>query len=341
MIEIDGSDGEGGGQVLRSSLALSLLTGKAFHLSNLRARRRPKPGLQPQHLMSVRAAATIGTAQVRGASLNSTDLVFEPGKVQAGTYRFDIRTAGATGLVLHTLYLPLALQTKEASELTLVGGTHVRASPSFHFLDHTWRKYLELFGLSVALRMVRPGFYPRGGGEVQVVIQPCQRIRPAKLNNRGRVSVRGISAAAGLPEHVAGRQAQRAARRLKNASVNAAIVQEIWEGGPGSMLALIAENGLVPATFVALGERGKPAEKVADEAVDELLQFLAADPAPVDCHSADQILLPLTLADGPSRYAVAQVTNHLLTNIAVMKRFLDRDMVCEGEEGGPGHVRID
>src|ERR1700687_4793935 len=138
LVELDGSFGEGGGQILRTSLALSLLTGRPFHLRNVRAR-RSKPGLQPQHLMSVRAAATIGQAQSQGAGLSSKDLVFEPGAVVPGGYRFDIGTAGATSLVLHTLYLPLALRGKEPSTLTLVGGTHVLASPCFHFLQTTWR----------------------------------------------------------------------------------------------------------------------------------------------------------------------------------------------------------
>src|SRR5262249_3705790 len=141
MIEIDGSLGEGGGQVLRTSLALSLVTGHAFHLRNIRAR-RPKPGLQPQHLTSVRAAAAIGNAQMHGASLQSSDLVFEPDKVIPGKYHFAIGTAGATGLVLHTVYLPLAL-AGQPSELILQGGTHVNTSPCFHFLDATWRAYLE------------------------------------------------------------------------------------------------------------------------------------------------------------------------------------------------------
>src|SRR5207247_5572306 len=162
MIELDGSFGEGGGQILRTSLALALLTGKAFHLRNVRAR-RSKPGLQPQHLMSVRAAATIGQAQLRGATVGSADLVFEPGPVVPGTYHFAIGTAGATGLVLHTIYLPLALAGRP-SDVTIEGGTHVRTSPCFHFLETTWRRYLEYLGLSITLRKSRPGLYPLGGG---------------------------------------------------------------------------------------------------------------------------------------------------------------------------------
>src|SRR5262249_1323444 len=159
MIEIDGSQGEGGGQILRTSLALSLLTRKSFHLFNIRAG-RAKPGLQPQHLMSVRAAAAIGQANLRGASKDSSDLVFEPGQVSAGRFHFPIGTGGATGLVLHTVYLPLALRGPGPSELILEGGTHVNVSPCFHFLDTTWRAYMELLGINVGMRMVRPGFYP-------------------------------------------------------------------------------------------------------------------------------------------------------------------------------------
>src|SRR5262245_55660007 len=163
LVEIDGSFGEGGGQILRTSLALSLLTGKPFHLRNVRAR-RARPGLQPQHLMSVRAAAQVGQAQLRGAAKDSTDLVFEPGPVTQGKYHFAIGTAGATSLVLQTIYLPLALRGDAPSEVTITGGTHVPKSPAFHFLEMTWRGYLELLGLRVKLRMPRPGFYPRGGG---------------------------------------------------------------------------------------------------------------------------------------------------------------------------------
>src|SRR5262249_43776954 len=150
MIELDGSFGEGGGQILRTSLALSLLTGKPFHLANVRAR-RPKPGLQPQHLMCVQAAAAIGQAKVKGASRGSSDLVFEPGQIVPGKYHFAIGTAGATGLVLHTLYLPLALCCSELSELVISGGTHVKAAPCYHFLESTWRAYLEALGLRVKL----------------------------------------------------------------------------------------------------------------------------------------------------------------------------------------------
>jgi len=339
-LEIDGSAGEGGGQVLRSSLTLSLLTGKPFRLYNIRAR-RSKPGLQPQHLTSVRAAATVGQAQVRGASLGSSDITFEPGCVTGGTYRFDIGTAGATGLVLQTLCLPLALRSANTpSQLTLIGGTHVLASPCFHFLDVTWRGYLTLLGIQISLRMLRPGFYPRGGGHVEVHIQPCKRLSNLRLRERGPTTVTGFSAVAGLPADIAKRQARRARLRLAQKGIAANIKQESWEGGPGTVLAVVLNASPVPTLFFGLGARGKPAERVADEAVDQVLAYIDAATGAVDAHSADQLVLPLAFADGPSEFTVTGITQHLITNIAVIRLFVDRDIECEGFEDRPGVVRI-
>jgi RNA 3'-phosphate cyclase len=340
MIELDGSLGEGGGQILRTSLSLSLLTGQSFHLRHVRAG-RSRPGLQPQHLMSVRAAAAIGQAQVQGAVLHSTDLVFEPGPVIPGKYHFAIGTAGAAALVLHTLYLPLALRTVEPSELVLEGGTHVNASPCFHFLDVTWRAYLDLLGLKVKLRLKRPGFYPRGGGLVEAHIQPCSRLRGLQLNDAAAVTrITGFSAVAGLPEEIAARQARRALARLKASSLKANIPQEKWAGGPGTVLALILDTAPVPTMFFGLGARGKPAERVADEAIDQALDYLNYGTGTVDWHSADQLVLPLALAAERSSFRVARVTSHLVTNLAVIRRFVDRDIVCQGDVGGPGTVQV-
>jgi RNA 3'-terminal phosphate cyclase (ATP) len=339
VIEIDGAAGEGGGQILRTSLTLALLTGKPFHLRNIRAG-RAKPGLQPQHLMCVRAAAAIGQAQCRGASLQSSDLVFEPGAVLPGNHRFDIGTAGAVSLLLHSLYLPLALRAHAPSQLTLVGGTHVNASPCFHFLDTTWRPLMAMLGLHVRLKMRRAGFYPRGGGLVEVEIQPCLAVQPLQALERGPVAVTGFSAVAGLSEDIAARQARRAVHRLKQARLNAEIDTESWPGGPGTVLGLIADTKPVPVLFFALGARGKRAERVADEAVEQLLAYLEAEPAAVDPHSGDQLVLPLALAAGPSRFTVSAVTEHLLTNIAVIRQFVEREIACEGELDRPGVVSI-
>jgi RNA 3'-terminal phosphate cyclase (ATP) len=340
VLDIDGSRGEGGGQILRSSLALSLITGRPFRMHHIRAR-RPKPGLHPQHLMSVRSAATVGKAVVLGDSLHSSELSFTPGEVTPGRYRFAIGTAGATGLVLHTLYLPLALCAPVPSELTITGGTHVSTSPCYHFLYVTWRRYLELLGLKLSVHMVRPGFYPRGGGEIVAHIQPA-RPHGVTLTDAGKVTTaHGFSAVAGLPEDIARRQARRAASRLKSAGLNVHFVEESWEGGPGTVLSLSLNTQPVPTLFFGLGARGKRAEAVADEAVDQALNFLEnRKNGGVDPHSADQLVLPLALADGPSTLAMAEVTQHLLTNMDVIRTFLDRDIQCEGEVGQPGVVRI-
>jgi RNA 3'-terminal phosphate cyclase (ATP) len=340
LLELDGSFGEGGGQILRTSLSLALLTGRGFHLRHVRAR-RTKPGLQPQHLMSVRAAATIGRAELRGASLGSTDLVFVPGAVVPGNYPFAIGTAGATGLVLHTVYLPLAYRSEQPSHVTLTGGTHVQTSPCYDFLNVTWRPYMALLGLHVSLTLRRPGFYPRGGGVVEAHIQPCPHLRGLQLHGHDAVQrVTGVSAVAGLPEHIAGRQARRAVQRLRQRGLRVDIQEETWDGGPGSVLTLVPDTRPVPTLFFGLGARGKPAEKVADEAVAQVFAYLDAGAGAVDAHSADQLVLPLAVAEGPSSYRTAEVTSHLLTNIAVVRHFVERDITCEGDEGGPGTVSI-
>jgi RNA 3'-terminal phosphate cyclase (ATP) len=331
LLELDGAFGEGGGQILRTSLALSLLTGQGFHLANVRAG-RAKSGLQPQHLRSVLAATAIGQAQTRGASLGSSDLVFEPGEVRAGNHRFDIGTAGATGLVLHTIYLPLALRGGEPADLTLTGGTHVRTSPTFSFLDATWRAYLGLMGLDISLRLDRPGFYPRGGGVVSAYIQPCSTLRGITLPDRPPARITGVSAVASLDAAIGRRQARQVARRLVEHGLECDLVEETWAGGPCTAVVLRVENDPVPATFVSLGERGKPAERVADQAVDELLAYLDSG-AFVDEHSADQIVLPLALAEGPSEYTAQRISLHLTTNIAVIRWFIDRTIECHTADG--------
>lgn len=340
VVEIDGSFGEGGGQILRTSLALSLETGRPFHLRNVRAR-RTRPGLQPQHLMSVRAAAAVGNATVRGDRKDSIDLTFAPGEVRPGKYQFPIGTAGATSLVLHTIYLPLAFRCAEPSEVVVTGGTHLTHCPSFDFLDTTWRRYLELLGLRVKLRMPRPGFYPRGGGVLEAHVQPAPRLLGLRLDPPARPRrATGFSAVAGLPEDIARRQARRAANRLEDRGLEVEIDEVSWPGGPGTVLTVILDTQPVPTLFFALGARGKRAERVADEAVDQALDFLRADPPGIDPHSADQLVLPLALASGSSAFPVAEVTQHLITNVAVIRMFLEREVQIEGTEGKPGWVRV-
>lgn len=339
-IELDGSAGEGGGQILRSSLSLSLLTGKEFHLRNVRAR-RSRPGLQPQHLTSVRAAAEVGQAHVVGAKRGSTDLIFTPGRVLPGRYRFPIGTAGSTTLVLQTLYLPLMLRAETTSDIVIEGGTHNDHSPCFHFLNTTWKRYMQLLGLNLDVIMRRPGFYPRGGGVIGAQLSPCARIGGLRLLERSTVgAVTGFSAVAGLPAAIAERQARRARQLLKATGLKVNIEVETWDSGPGTVLALQLDTQPAPTLFFALGARGKRAEQVANEAVAEVLDYLRTAPAAVDAHSADQLLLPLSFAEESSHFSVTCVTQHLLTNLDVIKHFVDRDLNCDGNLGESGTVGI-
>jgi RNA 3'-terminal phosphate cyclase (ATP) len=339
IVELDGSHGEGGGQILRSALALSILTGRPFKLVNIRAKRK-NPGLAPQHLASVRAAGTICNANYKGAAVGSRVLYFEPGEVKAGAYDFRIGTAGATGLVLHTVYLPLALRGSSVSRILITGGTHVPHSPCYHFNETTWSAYLRRMGITVELEMVRPGFYPRGGGEIRATIHPCPRVHGLMLTTCPELTTAGgFSAVADLPDSVGKRQTRRLAHRLKQAGLESHIVEERWENGPSTVAAVIFRQAPIPTLFFGLGERGKPAEAVADDAAEEAISFLHRK-CPVDPHSADQIVLPLAFSPDASEYRTAAVTRHLLTNIDTIRRFVDRDISVDGVEGSPGTVRI-
>jgi RNA 3'-terminal phosphate cyclase (ATP) len=342
---LDGSHGEGGGQILRTALSLSLLTGRPFQIKRIRAN-RDKPGLRPQHLKAVESAAALGNAEVSGAQVGSRELTFRPGDYEARDLSIDIGTAGSTSLVLQTLHLPLAVRAGSAVRVVLTGGTFNPKAPAFPFLDRTWRAYLAAFGMPVALVMPAAGFYPRGGGRLDAWIEPANP-QPWIQLDRGRlVRIRGMAGVANLSDDIAARMRDRALQRLEEQGVSADVSIEAvrWSSpGRGAALGLVAEHERgVPATFVGLGERGKPAEEVADEAVDELLAFEAVDDGAVDPHSADQILLPLALSEGRSIYTVAEVTEHLRTNARTIRAFLDRPIQIEEPEleGQPGRVIV-
>ncbi len=339
MLHIDGSTGEGGGQVLRSSLALAILTGQSVHLTNIRAG-RAKPGLQPQHLESVRAAAQICGGQVHGAALNSQQLLFEPGEVHAGRYRFDIGTAGAAPLVLQTIFLPLA-RAQDSSNVTITGGTHVPHSPCYQYLERQWLPTLQSSGFWARLTMERAGFYPQGGGEIQALIRPVEVIQPYQCLQRGKLlRIRGISAISNLDEGIARRQKLQALRRLEPICEDSKIeTMRMPSPGKGTQLMVQAEFEHSTCCYFSLGAIGKRAEQVADEAVDALEAFLASDGA-IDEYLADQLLLPLAFASGPSQFRTARVTLHLLTNTEILQTFLPIQVQIDGAEGQPGTVTV-
>lgn len=340
-IEIDGALGEGGGQVLRSALSLSLMTGRAFRLSHIRAN-RDQPGLRPQHLAAVQAAVQVCNAEVSGDRLGSAQIHFVPGRVRSGDYFFDIGTAGATSLVLQTLLLPLALAPGESC-VTVRGGTHVPWSPCFHYLDWQWRPFLDRLRVPFTLTMPMAGFYPQGGGELRARIPGSAQPQGLSVGKRGALRrIRGLSAVANLPLEIAERQRDRARCRLqalRPETTPALDLADLPARSRGTVLVLLAEFEAGQACCFALGARGKRAEKVADEAVDELASFLRSDGA-VDPWLADQLLLPLAIVDRNSALRTSRVTRHLLTNAQVIRLFLPVDILIDAPLGQPAIIRL-
>ena len=350
MITIDGARGEGGGQVLRSALTLSILTGQPFRIDNIRSRRR-KPGLMAQHLASVEAAAAISRATVQGAQLYAQSLIFEPGDIRSGRYTFNIPTAGSACLVLQTIFYPLS-RAGSASTINITGGTHVAWSPCYHYLERNWLPVLEQIGFNARLELLQAGFYPEGGGRLSATVRPAETIQSLQLEQRGRLlQLQGLSLVANLPDSIADRQRRQVIRRLDGLrngpdhpalkALPAARIKNLRLPArfKGTCLFLQAEFEHTRACFFGLGALGKPAERVADEALDGLLDFLASGAA-VDRYLADQLLLPLCLAAAPSSLSTQAVTGHLLTNAAILETFLPVSIQVEGQPGQPGHVKI-
>ena len=338
-LSIDGSIGEGGGQVLRTSLALVLITGRAFALNNIR-QRRVKPGLMAQHLKAVEAAREVGKATVEGARLGSQSLVFEPTGFYSGEFHYDIGTAGSTSLVLQTILPPLSFAAA-SSVVTLIGGTHVPWSPCFHYLEMHWLHYMRRIGFDIRLELDAAGFYPRGGGRVVAMVRPASRISPLCLTNRGPLKrIRGISAVANLDLRIAERQKVQAIKRLGDVAGQVEFeILSLSSPSKGTLLLLLAEFENSQCCFYGLGALGKPAERVADEAVNELLNLLATDGA-IDHYLSDQLLLPLALATGVSEIRTSKVTQHLTTNAEIVEMFIPVSIEIEGKIGQPGSIRI-
>ena len=339
-IEIDGAYGEGGGQILRTSLTLSALTGQPFTISNIRANRK-QPGLRPQHLTAVQAIAQLTRAHVEGDSLNSQLLSFHPQDLCSGRYHFTIPTAGSLSLVAQSIFLPLCYASG-GSQVNLIGGTHVPFSPSFHYLTELWMPCMESLGYRGALLLEKAGFYPCGGGEVNLRVLSPKSLQPFTALNRGNlVQIRGLSGVANLDDSIARRQKHQALRQLRLLCPDTKIkTVQVPSPSKGTFILLKAMfDGDGWACFTALGAQGKRAEVVADEAVEEMLAFLQSN-ACVDHHLADQILLPLALISGISRFTTSRVTQHLLTNAHVIRRFLPCQIKIEGNLGQPGVIQI-
>ncbi len=336
---IDGSYGEGGGQILRSALALAVITGRAIQIEKIRAGRK-NPGLAAQHLTGVRAVAAVCDAQVTGDALGSQTLTFVPGAApQASYYVFDVAeareggSAGATTLVLQTILLPLALAEGD-STVVIRGGTHVAWSPPFDYAQDVWLPTLARMGVEARLELVKWGWYPVGQGEIQATVKGLGtglKLSSLRLIERGALrQVRGRAVAANLPSHIPQRMATRARSLLVEAGVKARIEPlRVRAACAGAGIFLTAEYEHVHAGFSVLGTKGKPSEAVAEEAIAALLAHRDTGAA-LDEHLADQLALPLALAGGVSSFTVERVSRHLTTSAWVVEQFGLARVVVEG-----------
>ena len=320
MLAIDGAFGEGGGQIIRTALALSVVTGAPFRIERIRANRK-KPGLRQQHLTAVNAAARIGLAQVEGNSLGSTELTFIPQHVTPGHYHFAVGTAGSCILVLQTV-LPALLTADGRSELILEGGTHNPLAPSFDFLSNTFLPCIHRMGVHITTILDRPGFYPAGGGKLSVSIEPTAQLSRLTLLERGAIQKCTAKVLLSkLPRHIGERELKVLARELAWPEHCMAIEEVQNPYGPGNALIAQVECEHITTVFTGFGERGVRAETVARRLAGEIREYLAAD-VPADRHLADQLILPMALAGGGAFRTLAP-TQHTITNIEVVKQFLD------------------
>jgi RNA 3'-terminal phosphate cyclase (ATP) len=400
MIEIDGSYGEGGGQILRTALSLSCLFKKPFRIFNIRKGRK-KPGIMPQHLTSVRAAQLLSNAEVTGDQKGSIELIFSPKEVKSGDFFFDIGTAGSTSLVLQTIipaliflppHPPLAKGGRggvslgkngfegQKATITLKGGTHVPFSPSFHYLEGIFATFLKRIGIEIQLAVESYGFYPRGGGKVRADIFPAKEVKPLRIMERGSIlRIKGYSGVGNLPLSMAKRQKNAMIEKIYSSNIVIPLQSHLNNGqyitqpplnkeqyppqspldkgglrgvcpvdmellsvptpGQGTFIFLKSESENSIAGFTSLGERGKRAEAVGEEAAIEFLKYYPTNSA-LDSHMSDQIVLYLSICREESIFTTSCITQHLMTNLWVIGLFHEFRYSVEGEIGKPGIVRI-
>jgi RNA 3'-terminal phosphate cyclase (ATP) len=351
-ITLDGAQGEGGGQVLRTALSLSAVTGRPFRIERIRENRL-KPGLRPQHLAAVRATSLLTDALVTGDEVGSVRISFDPRRpVRPGAWTFDIGTAGSAPLLFQTLCWPMAL-AGAPSQATLLGGTHQDHAPSFHYLALVWAPAVARLGFQFDLSLQRAGFYPEGGGELTATVHPARPMPPLDLRHRGTlVEAEVLSFVAGLDFSVAERQAERAERRMREAGVLCQVRSVPLPTGSsrGSHVLVVSSFERTRSGHGATGEQGRDAERTADAAVEAFGRFLDGRAA-VDPKLGDQLLLPAALVAAgriarppgvasSTLFTVSEVTRHLTTNAAVVRAFLPVEVVVTGDEGGEGTVEV-
>jgi RNA 3'-terminal phosphate cyclase (ATP) len=331
---IDGSFGEGGGQLTRLATALAAILGRPIHLNNIRAR-RTKPGLRAQHLAAVRAVAALCGGTLQGDALGSSELRFFPGPLRGGFHQFDVGTAGSIALVLQAI-LPVALRTGRACRFTLTGGTDVPMAPPLDYLRQIFLPWLARMGAEVTVTPVRRGYYPGGGGVVEMHLRPCLGLRPLQLSHAGPVEAMwGMAHVTGLPAHIAERMSRAASEVLASrgpVQVDCQVSDKGESTGPGGAIVLVARTaqGLVGAATVA--QKGVPAEQLGRQVGQSLVHDLECG-ATMDVHAADQLLVYAALATGPSHFTVRQVSQHAQTAMWIIEQFLPVRFTVEPWQG--------
>lgn len=325
---------------MRTALSLSAITQRPFEIYNIRANRKI-PGLSYQHLQAVNATAQICNAVVIGNQLRSTDLTFYPGEVIAGTYRFDIGTAGSVSLVLQTLFYPLSLVNKPSSVI-IVGGTHVSHSPCTDYLAQQWLFFLKKIGFDAEIHTRQAGYFPRGGGEVFIQVNPATPQHPFQIENRGKlIQVKGLSTVSNLDIRIAHRQQTQGMKNFLERNIPHDIsAEETPALGKGTMLLLVGKYEHSQCCYFSIGAIGKRAETVADEACNAFFSF-SKTKGVVDEYLADQLIIPLALTKGTSQFITPKITHHLITNIDIVKRFLPVTVNVTGNLNEEGLVKLD
>ena len=330
MIVIDGSYGEGGGQILRTALSLSMVTGKAFRIERIRAGRE-KSGLLRQHLAAVLAAKEVGQADVEGATLSSTSLSFKPKSIQAGEYHFVVGTAGSGTLVLQTV-LPALMIAHAPSRLVIEGGTHNMAAPPFDFVQMCFLPLIERMGPKVRVSLERYGFYPAGGGRFTVEIEPMSKLASISIEERGESAAPVVHAlVSNLNPKIALRELETAGKLLGCEDGQLRTLQTKNSTGPGNAVMVEVASSNVTEIFTAFGKLGVSAEKVARDAAEQAQQYLASNAA-VGEHLADQLLLPMALCGG-GNFTTTHISQHAETNMDVIARFLPVKFSVTGSDG--------
>jgi RNA 3'-phosphate cyclase len=338
MIEVDGSYGEGGGAVIRITTALSALTSKSIHITNIRSG-RPKPGLMPQHLNAVKAVADLSGAKVSGLELGSTELFFHPGPLRGGNFSVDVGTAGSITLILQAFMIPAAFADKPV-KITIIGGTDVRWSPSVDYLENVTLPILSLMGYSARTNLVQRGHYPRGGGILELEVDPVNELKSLNVFELKFDSVNGISHAVKLPEHVAERQARSARNTLSDAGFKSKIKIEHSNNALGSGSGILLwTDGNTQVSGSSIGEPGKRAEEVGADAAREILFHISRKSA-VDRYMGDQIIPYMAIA-GNSNVKTAELTQHALTNIYMTEKFINKKFHVDGNLGEEAVINVE